>query len=144
MHILPDTPHTHTHTKTSIAHLLCTLTPERGSVWIMYVHVHCIYMKKSGGPEQKGILWTAVLSLLALTSAVQHNLLWVWWCCFYVCVCVCLCVCTCACTCMYNACTYMCMCVCMYIHVCVCIITLHLRRGRVISRVYVVCVCVCD
>ena len=27
--------------------------------------------KKSGGPEQKGILWTAVLSLLALISAVQ-------------------------------------------------------------------------
>ena len=39
------------------------------------VHVY-MYMKKSGGPEQKGILWTAVLSLLALISAVQHNLLW--------------------------------------------------------------------
>ena len=39
----------------------------------MYIHV---YMKKSGGPEQKGILRTAVSSLLALISAVQHNLLW--------------------------------------------------------------------
>ena len=34
-----------------------------------------LYMKKSGGPEQKSTLWTAVLSLLALISAVQHNLL---------------------------------------------------------------------
>ena len=34
-----------------------------------------LYMKKSGGPQQKGILWTAGLSLLALISAVQHNLL---------------------------------------------------------------------
>ena len=46
----------------------------------LYIHssVHYVYVymkKKSGGPEQKGILWTAVLSSLALISAVQHNLL---------------------------------------------------------------------
>ena len=35
-----------------------------------------MYMKKSGGPEQKGILRRAVSSLLALIGAVQHNLLW--------------------------------------------------------------------
>ena len=37
---------------------------------------YMLYMKKSGGPEQKGILQTAVSSLLALISTVQHNLLW--------------------------------------------------------------------
>ena len=33
------------------------------------LYAHVIH-EKSGGPEQKGILWTAVSSLLA---AVQHN-----------------------------------------------------------------------
>ena len=42
------------------------------------VHLHVyMYMKKLGGPEQNGILRTAVSSLLALISAVQHNL-WVY------------------------------------------------------------------
>ena len=38
-----------------------------------HVYIY-MYMKKSGGPEQKGILRTAVLSLLTLISTVQHNL----------------------------------------------------------------------
>ena len=46
--------------------------PVHSFLCTLHVRVH---EKKSGGPEQKGILWTAVSSLLALISVVQHNLL---------------------------------------------------------------------
>ena len=50
----------------------------RGVINRKHTKTHCwyIHMKKSGGPEPKGILRTPVSRLLALIIAVQQSLLW--------------------------------------------------------------------
>ena len=64
------------HRMASLACMRTNATIIISSVCVQHVQCTCMYMKKSGGPEQKGILWTAISSLLALISAVQHDLLW--------------------------------------------------------------------